>query len=564
MDFPEHREVPPRKVPPADWPPELQMLSYQKWLDQQGGTQAADPGESDPEEYLGGICPECEGINLPVKPYREHFDPPLKVTDPETVPADDLPLVIERYRERMVPAGDFLSVCDHLSDRELLRWIRDLLYREMEETPRSQTGVFELWEVCPGCFMEQLEESGPIQEDSLLEEIETNLCRTREQLEDLHDRRIEFYRERKIRWPPGAHRLSVLIESVLERLQEDVEEERNPLLNGNERAIIETIAGLKALRWLMAGVEELYREEPASRTLRLLQDSARMIRILIREQETQSGRFVDDLGTLLPDVEFLALLVSGWREDLEPPRFEDAPAGDWEGFFREDVTRKCPSFARLMEDSPRLETVKTAHEHWMRRQENLTIEEELYRRHTQNILGRAVQFDPEEPEAFLDGEVEPVRPEEVEPELFDNSELFVLMAADESRLTPDFLDRLDDLPEDSPADKDEPVRADPIEERLDRFLNRVRRVWKNTDPDHADACHINAVYQLTKAMEDVVSEANFHQETLDLRQPVEGGRRLVESALASIGQILSFGSTRLEELKPEVDRIIRRLDNRGP
>jgi hypothetical protein len=146
----EESEVPARKVPPIEWSVDKKMFARRKWINQQGGTKLRDS-----EQEISPLKDLSTGEDdLPREPYREHFDPPLKNIDAESVPPDDVPDRIHDYRARFVENGDFLDPCKHLTDRELLRWIEELTKTEFELVHRAGTGVFQLYLSCPDCVRE--------------------------------------------------------------------------------------------------------------------------------------------------------------------------------------------------------------------------------------------------------------------------------------------------------------------------------------------------------------------------------------------------------------------------
>lgn len=539
-------DVPPREIPPLDWSLEKQMLSRQKWVELEGGRQTPDPGETGatPDDYLGGVCPDCSGENPPRKPYRDHFDPPLKNIDAETVPPDDLPSEIRHYRRRFMENGAFLSVCDHLTDRELLRWIEDLIKREFAVRGPGGSSIFQLNLSCPDCVRELDDEfSGPV--ESPPEQLEKKFERIEEKLTAMDDEPVTS--EDGIGapfWSLGGTRLVLLAGSVFERLKTDVETGVIELFD-NKQQLLDVLDGLRALEWVLGGLNQLS-EETEAQALSTLQGAARMIRIMNnRRTRRHPGRFYSDLEHLLPDVESVCFLVQcGDDADDNPewPEPSDETPERWCEVFHEEITVENPSFADVLRDGVSERRVEAAHERFVRRNQFLSVQDDKARRILRDFIGRKVQLDPARPGDFLDRDVEPLDPGEVDPEGFSNPELMALVMGGDDAVTEETLGVLEELPDEPPDDGDDldrELRDDPAHATCRQLLGELKDRWLSGETSLLDRPAVNHLYHLLKFSLDVLGKAYIYRRDLEHRVPVAGAYRFVESRLEDCLKVLA-------------------------
>lgn len=557
--------VPPREIPPAEWPLHKQMLSYRKWTIAQGGMSTEDmnigwlSGDKD-----GGSCPDCGDSDPPKKIYREHFSPPLRDVDPETVPADDLSSTIEFYRQRFLEQGDFLNSCEHLSRREILRWIRDIAQRRYRISGRTATAIFQPTETCPVCNRPVIQEICEDRGKTLLEYSEGKI----ESIIDLMDR-VDQHLDRRSTdaiWPPGTRRLNILARTTVERLKHDIAGENVPVLEEDEKTMLKVISGIEALSWVTSGINDLYEDASDERVMRCLRGGARMIRILdytYDQPGERPGRLYDDLCSILPDVEFIVELLDGDdHNDVEDhPDFPDPSSESpeaWQSIFLEELARENPSFSTLLLEGVSRDRVDAAHRKWIRREHNRSVRDKRSKRFIQNAFGRSVQFDPDNPNAFLDGTVEPVDPSDVDPTHFDNAALMAFFMSGDDGLSSDKLrfaresEENDSTGEPDGIDRD--VQKDFVYRAVQPLREKLHNRWTSTNREEASPV-LTALYHLVEWTEDLHYRARIYQRSVDHRVPIEGAQRGVDLLLKRCESL-----TRLEEGKfAELETIIAEI-----
>lgn len=536
------REVPAREVPPIDWPLEKKMLSRRKWLEQQGGTQLRDSGQKFfPFKDLSPGEDDREKA-----PYREHFDPPLKNVDAESVPPDDVPHRIHDYHERFVENGDFLDVCEHLTDRELLRWIEELTKTEFELVHGTGSGVFQLDLSCPDCVREMERDEGFVSESTLLERLQKKFDGIERKLEE-QQTALESTEELFFdAWPPGSNRLRLLCGASFRRLQSDVESNAVPVFDGEDELVLDVLDGLRALDWVLGGLEQ-QSEGKENQALETLRGAGRMIRIINnRPAERHPGSFYGDLETLISDLEFIQQLLVGddsiEKKPLAPDPDVETPE-KWAEYFREVILVDYPSFEEFFREGVSEGVIRRTHQRWERREQYWDVEDKKSRRMMQSFLGRSAQFDPDRPDKFLDGDVQPVEPETVEPGQYSNSELMALTYGRDEAISPERYDELSRTPqepdEDSPVDK---AKNDPVHEELTALYEKWDEIVYDRKKSEIENEIIPIVRYLIRFADHALDRSydfRWEFEDHDWGCCIRGAYRFGESIMEDVLEVLS-------------------------
>ena len=342
------------------------------------------------------------------QPLRECVEPPILIPFPEFTTAEALEEVVEFYGQELVDAGYFMEPCDHLSDREILHWIYSLLKEEVPVEPKERGNMLIDPETCPDCIKQALErmEDEPVK----IAEIKLKRCRKRireaEHTLETGDTALEG-----IIWPPGADRALTLINTLLNRLEEDISDGTIELLSGSYEYALNVAVGLEAVLWLVAGLQHYFKRD-LFKAHDCISGGTRMARILAKKPpDDQPGRLYRDLGFLVPDAEFYTFLARDEYSEREetfptPPDPDSRSARAWSNFFYTSVVNDEPFFRQIVSSRPSTDRLKELHSIWKYRQLNAHNENSRYEAISKQVLLQSSGYDPEMPHAFFERGVE--------------------------------------------------------------------------------------------------------------------------------------------------------------
>ncbi len=437
-----------------------------------------------------------------VQSLRECVDPPIILPFPEAVDSERLSGLIEFYRDRLAEAGFRLEPCEHLSEREMLQWIYRLLQEEVPVDPRARANVLMNVETCPDCWRWAIEKEveAPLKEtEAMMKRARTRLVETKQALEE--DERFQG----GIAWPPGVQRFVELVETLLDRLEADITEDRIQLLAGSAREAYRVMAGLESLLWLLSGLRFMV-EENRFRAYDCLVGGTRMARILAQKPpDDHPGRLYRDLGLLVPDAELYTNIAHNeWREREElipqPPPENCIDEQAWANFFYTESSFNEPFFKDLLESEPSEERLKTLHTNWKQRQLSIKLVNKRDEALSKQVLLQTRKYDPDCPAAFFNRDYSYLEffRQELEDMDAEEASLAVVLAQMEA---PDEPVASDSIPEFEPPEEQEMEEMSSLEAQLKKLKEQLIEAFDVETYDDVDPLSVVLIFLVDLALD---------------------------------------------------------------